>query len=378
MTATPLLGHTVPISADRAPQLSRVALFRIGISTRLIRTRHWEFWPTWVIYLPLWPYIFWLAFRHRSISTCTACNPKIPLGGMVGESKWQILRNLPSSFIIPTALIEPSLIEQRVAMLETIMRERGWSFPIILKPDVGERGAGVRLIDSLCRAREYLTTEQDVVLAQVYHPGPYEAGIFYLRSPDHPKGRIFSITDKRFAAISGDGRSSIRTLIHLHPRYSTQANVFLRRLGPRADRVPEHGEVVPLGIAGNHCQGAMFLDGEHLITQQLELAIDRIAQSGDEFYFGRFDVRYTDPEEFRNGRGFQIIELNGLLSESTNIYDPAMPFWRAQRILRDQWRWAYLIGAANRARGVPVPSWRQVRELIFRADDRSAEQLDSD
>jgi hypothetical protein len=83
----------------------------------------------------------------------------------------------------------------------------------------------------------------------------------------------------------------------------------------------------------------------------LEAAIDRIAQSFEGFYIGRFDVRYSDPEAFKAGRVFAIIELNGVTSESTNLYDPSWSLLRAYRTLAAQWRLTFQIGAANRARG---------------------------
>ena len=163
--------------------------------------------------------------------------------------------------------------------------------------------------------------------------------------PGEPKGRIFSITEKRFAAVTGDGRSTLRTLIWRHPRYRVQADAFLSALAERAENVPDAKESVPVGAIGNHCRGAMFLDGAHLITPQLQAAFDAIAGQTKGFYFGRFDVRFADPLEFAEGRGFSILELNGLLSESTNIYDPRTSYWQAQRVLRRQWSVAFQIGS---------------------------------
>ncbi len=229
----------------------------------------------------------------------------------------------------------------------TAVLQHAWTWPIVLKPDVGERGRGVKLIANRQEAETYLRTTLDPVIAQAFHPGPYEAGIFYVRHPAEPSGRIFSLTDKCFASVTGDGQSALRTLIHRHPRYRLQAPVFLKRLGADAHRVPGRGEQVSIGFAGNHCQGTMFLDGRHLITPALINAIDAIARRTPGFFFGRFDIRYTDPAKLAAGRGFQIVELNGLLSESTNIYDPSTRFWHAQRVLREQWRLAYEVGASN-------------------------------
>jgi len=312
--------------------------------------KRWEFWPAWAIYLPLAPYIGWLAMRHGGLSVCTHANPGIPRGGIVGESKWDILRMLPPESIVPTALIAPGPIGRRAAAVELAVGEGGWSWPIVLKPDVGERGTGVRLVATPTEARAYLLSMPRAVLAQRFHPGPFEAGVFYVRLPGEARGRIFSITDKRFASVEGDGRSTVRALIWGHERYRMQAGAYLAHLAERADEVPASGEVVRIGFAGNHCRGAMFLDGAGLVTPALTVAFDAIAVRTPGFYFGRFDVRYGNEAEFRAGRGFEIVELNGLLSESTNIYDPRTGYWEAQRVLRAQWRLAFEIGARNARR----------------------------
>ncbi len=349
---------TLPMPAPR--QLGRWELLRCKLAARITRLFRWEFWPAWAIYLPLAPYIALLALRHSGLSTCTLANPGIPLGGIVGESKGDILTLLPREAIVPTALIEPAPLPQRMEMLAAVVRDQCWSWPIILKPDVGERGTGVRLVHNADEAHQYLHEQSEAIIAQAYHPGPYEAGVFYIRLPGESSGHIFSITDKRFASVTGDGRSSLRTLIWRHPRYRVQASVFLASLADGGDRIPNAGEVVKLGFMGNHCRGSMFLDGASLITGELTAAIDAIAAATPGFYFGRFDVRYSSIKALMAGQDFRIVELNGLLSESTNIYDPSMSFFRAQGILRRQWRWAYRIGHAIHERGTPRPALAEI------------------
>ena len=48
---------------------------------------------------------------------------------------------------------------------------------------------------------------------------------------------------------------------------------YLEELAGRADHVPAPGEVVPLVEVGTHARGAIFLDGEHLVTPELEAAV---------------------------------------------------------------------------------------------------------
>src|SRR5204863_7531177 len=115
-----------------------------------------------------------------------------------------------------------------------------------------------------------LESQTGTIIVQTYHPGPFEAGVFYIRIPGEKSGRIFSITDKKFPVIVGDGQSTLEQLIWAHPRFRMQAQTFLARHERDADRVLPVGEAFRLAVAGNHCQGTLFLDGYHLITPELE------------------------------------------------------------------------------------------------------------
>jgi hypothetical protein len=318
----------------------------------------------WLFYAPVAAWTACLAFRHRGYRTVTAANPGMPDGGVVGESKFEILARLPQDWIVPTAIVRAGPAERRLDDLALEIERRGWRFPVVLKPDVGQRGAGVRLVRSKAEAAGYLAQQPADVLLQPYHPGPFEAGVFYYRRPGEPSGRVLCITDKHFPAVVGDGSSTIEDLIWRHSRYRMQARTFLMRLGGHAARVPAGGERVPLGIAGNHAQGAMFTDGRHLIAPALEQRIDRIARSYDGFFIGRFDVRYGDREAFMAGTDLAIVELNGATAECTNIYDPAGTLIAAYRQLFLQWRLVFEIGAANRRSGHPVSSTRRLAALI--------------
>lgn len=335
----------------RVLSMSATAAGRAKMIATVSRLWRWEFWPPWLFYLPLVPWIGWLAMRYRGLTVPTACNPGIPHGGVIGESKYAILRQLPADCIVASGLIPPGVIADRVEQLSGMMKARSWSFPLILKPDVGQRGLGLRRIHGLEEAHVYFQNYPAAVLVQTYHPGPFEAGIFYVRMPDEPTGRIFSITDKHFPVVHGDGSSSVEELIWRDPRLRMQAKTFFARLGAGVDRVPARGERVGLAVAGNHCQGTLFRDGAHRITPQLEQRIDAIARAFPGFFFGRFDIRYADPDALARGEASGIVELNGLLSESTNVYDPSWRLARAYRVLFRQWTLAFAVGDANRRLG---------------------------
>lgn len=343
----------------------------------LARLRHHEFWPAWFFYLPLVPYLMWLSVRHRGVGVFSACNPGITNGGgFVGESKGAIMSSLPrTGAVLPTRLIGKGALEARMEGLRAEMaREPSFEFPIILKPDAGERGHAVRLVRDFEQALEYFRGNSSPVVAQPYAAGPCECGIMWIRRADSLAGReegdergtgyIYSVTRKSFPHVKGDGVHTLARLISMHPRLRLQEGVFLARLGDRAGEVPSKGEEVRLAVSGNHCQGTMFTDGADLITAELSRVIDELAvgfKGGLDF--GRFDVRYTSDEDLRRGLGVSIVEVNGVTSESTNLYDPGRGVWWAYGVLFGQWRRLYELGAARRAAGVRALTLGQLWSL---------------
>ena len=65
------------------------------------------------------------------------------------------------------------------------------------------------------------------------------------------------------------------------------------------------------------------------------------------------------------GRNLTILELNGVTSESTDIYDPKNGLLAAYRILRRQWRLAFAIGARNRAAGAETTGLLALARLAW-------------
>jgi hypothetical protein len=337
------------------------------------RWRHWEFWPAWLFYPPVVLYAAWLAIKHRSLAIVTVANPGIFTGGMVGESKMATLKELSATspdFTAWAELIEGADPEARLQSLTAIRARLGIDLPFILKPDLGQRGDGVRFVREEAQAIDYLTNVNVPMVVQEYAPGPFEAGIFYYRFPHESRGKIFAITEKIFPVITGDGRSTIADLVWRDPRARLIADKYLQRLGERQEAVLLQGESLKMVEAGNHAKGCIFRDGMRLWTQELETCLDGISQKLNGFFIGRYDLRFSSEADLRAGKNFQIIELNGASSEASSIYDSRNSLWSAYRTLFRQWELVFAIGAANRKLGctptrvgVVWKTWRDYHRL---------------
>jgi membrane protein DedA with SNARE-associated domain len=363
------VGAGLLVGGVMAWVLIRIAL---GVSTwrgrrlwlsRWRRLTRWEFWPMWAVYPPVVLYGIWLGFKHRGFTVFTAANPGIGAGGgLVGESKSDILSGLADAggTVAAWVLVPPGADAARLEIVRRFANAHG--YPLVLKPDVGERGAGVVIVRDEAGANAALTGAPEALIAQAYVPG-VEYGVFYYRHPRAASGQILAITDKRMPELTGDGRRTWEELILADARAVCMAEFFLKKFSARLDEVPAAGERLALTELGTHCRGALFLDGAHLLTPELHAAVERTSRAFIGFYFGRYDVRTTSEAAFRAGN-FKVIELNGLTSEATSIYDPRHSVWFGWRMLMRQWRLAFEIGAANRERGVRVLAVREIWSLL--------------
>ena len=331
---------------------------RLLVSTWRRWTR-WEFWPPWIFYPPVLAYVADLMVKHRSATLFTAANPAIVAGGFIGESKYDILQRLSGAgeYVARSTLLDGNLTTaEKMCAVKRFMTDQQLTFPIVLKPNYGQRGSGVVVVRSAGVLEDCVSQPSGDTIVQEYIDGA-EFGVFYYRRPSEPHGHIFSVTEKKFPAVVGDGRRTLEQLILHDDRAVCAARLYCDRHRHKLSSVPADGETFPLVELGTHCRGAMFLDGGWVLTQALEERFDAIAQGFDGFYFGRFDVRVGGGlESFRAGHGFKIIELNGVTSEATHIYHPGTPLTTAYRVLMRQWRIAFEIGAENQDRDVSPTS----------------------
>lgn len=320
-----------------------------------------EFWPMWAFYPPIMLYAGWLMLRYRGTLLPTVANPSFPGGGFFGESKAEILalamQHVPE-WVAPFVPVDRpespgSGIEVERDAALALLAAAGIALPVVAKPDLGCRGAGVKLVRSAADLQAYLQgfPAGARLLLQRLVPFEGEAGIFYCRRPGQAQGRIVSITLKYFPYVSGDGQRTLRQLILDDPRAGKLSHLYLKRHVARLDSVPAAGESIRLAFAGSHSRGAIFRNGTHLVTPEMEAQFDAIAKRLPEFHFGRFDLRFESFADVQRGRGFTIVEINGAGAESTHIWDRRTGLLEAWRDLMRQYRWLFEIGHANRARG---------------------------
>lgn len=340
------------------------------------RLSAWEYWPSWLVFPPLALDLVRLAIVHRTPAVFSACNRGIPFGGLVGESKGDILDLFPRGDAGGAAaggaggvavaryvrLAKAAPLGERLAAVRPFLA----AGRCVLKPDQGERGAGVAVVRDEASARAWLAACPFDAIVQEFVEGA-EFGVAWCRDPRTGKGEIHSIAHKVLPQVTGDGERSLEDLILADDRAAPMARFHFAAHEGRLETVPGAGEIVRLGDLGTHARGATFFDARELATPALREAFERFLQDVPGVDFGRFDLRAPDADALREGRDIRILEFNGVTGEAAHVYQPGYPWRRGIADMIAHMRRAAAIGAANRAAGHRPATLGQLARVVVAA-----------
>jgi len=324
-----------------------------------VKLFHWEYWPFGIIQLPLFFMWLWYSLRERSFFYFSASNPGILSGGMMGESKYEVLSLVPEEVKPRTILIKKSSTPEELAQH---LKKNNLEFPLIFKPDLGERGWMVRRINNEVEAAQYLSEIKIDFIAQELVELPLEFGVYYVRFPNEERGRVNSITAKEFLSVKGDGKKTLQELILANDRALLQFETLAEKYGSRMQEILPTGKEEVLVSIGNHCLGTKFLNANHLITPTLSDSFDRISKRIKGFYFGRYDLRCATIADLEKGN-VKIVELNGCGAEPSHIYHPDASLLKGVKDLITHWQNLYRVSRENHQLGVAYLSFQEGRSI---------------
>lgn len=306
--------------------------------------------------LPLVLIWAWFALRARRLFFFTAVNPAIETGGMWGESKFNILKRIPSTHVPATLFIKKGTDFQEVLMK---MEDIGLRYPVIAKPNVGERGFLVCKIQNESELKQYVQKNPLDFLIQKFVDLPLELAVMHHRYPGNSAGTVTSICIKETLKVTGDGQSTIRQLMEEKTRASLQIARFEKESPHTLDKILPRGQTLELEPIGNHCRGTKFLNGNKHIDNRLTAVFDKVAMQMEDIFYGRFDLKCQSIDDLRNGGNFQVLEYNGIGAEPAHIYDPAYPLPEKYRDIYRHWRVIYRIYKIQKRRKVKCMTPRE-------------------
>ncbi len=319
----------------------------MAFSTKIKKIKNWEHWPSPLFYIPILPYYFKCAYQAKSLTFILNTNPAIKYSGHGMESKYDVLQLFPKNLIPKTIKVHPN---SSLKSILYYLKNEQINFPIIAKPDIGFRGLLVKKINTPSDLQSYINTIDVDILLQEWIDFPNECGLFYTRIPGEKKGTITSLTLKKFLKVYGDGRSSLEELILREERASIYLDVLKKIHKENIYKIPEKDKEITLTVIGNHSKGTQFLNGNHLINEELIESFNTLNNNSKGWYYGRLDIKYHNFEDLILGKNYKILELNGILAEPTHIYDASIPnasYISAVKTIKEHWRIINKIATIN-------------------------------
>lgn len=182
--------------------------------------------------------------------------------------------NITKGYILEKIGCEYNLNSKLIKSLEDL---KNIKFPSIFKPDVcSGNNRGVFKVNNKEEAIKILKEANELYISQDFYDSEYEAMVLYEKHPFQKKGNIVSIVLKQIPKKWKPLRC--KTILSKDEQKLT--NCFLRN---------------------------------DLITDKLEKKIRNISDKLPNFYAGRYDIRFSNLDDFKNGINFKVIELNGVM-----------------------------------------------------------------
>lgn len=289
--------------------------------------KKYEFWHPRIFEAPYYAFLgVQCLLKGMGVRSLAKANYCLDHGEIGIGSKLETQLAFDQGFFLPTIRLETNLSnDEKERKLRAFIADH--QYPIILKSDVGCVGKGVCKISSDQELAAKIPLLLGDYIVQKFTPLKEEYGIFYVRHKGQPQ--ITGINKKHFPSITGNGKDNILTLAKQHPRHTHHWDTFLQYFDTQ--QIPGEGEHLQLSFIGSHTMGCMFTDDTYLMTPAIEQTIFSLFESQPGFNFGRLDVKTANEASFKKG-DFVVIEVNGIASLPTHMFDPKYSVWQAYDI----------------------------------------------
>jgi len=293
----------------------------------------------------------WLFYilKSRSVWYFTPSNPKLTFGGMEGEPKREMYDLLPPHLFPTTVNILPEVHFDEVL---NQIQLNSLTYPFVVKPEIGGQGILFRKIDNETQLRNYHHHVPIEYIMQAMITYPMEVSVFYIRHPKAAKGKVTGFLHKIPLHIVGDGTSTVKELIIVHPKAAKKRDEHLAKHADSLDSVLAEGEKYILSYAANHNRGALFVDLKEHIDEKLVAVFDQLSHEINDFFYGRYDIMCSNVEDLKNGKNYSIIEYNGCGAEPNHFYDTGYTLLGAYAEILAHWKDLYQISRYNRKQGI--------------------------
>lgn len=291
------------------------------------------FWISKQYYWQSMAYYLYNAAKYQSLTFFSACNPSLSFGGMLADNKTEAYNFIPKRYL-PQMLTYVAGDDLRMQL-----QQHGLIFPVIVKPNMGFKGYGVRECKNIAELEAYINEldHDKEWLIQEYIDKKCEYSIMYYRFPESEDFGITSISSKKYPSVIGDGVRTMEMLIDKYENAFVDKEFLQLKWKSSPNPIPIKGQEVVLHHIGNYSRGSKFYSLMQESDFSISQAMHKVFNSVEEIYFCRFDIKADSMDDVRNG-DFKIMEINGAKSEPLHIYDPQYGFWDRIKYVHAHWK----------------------------------------
>jgi len=331
----------------------------------------WEKAPWAIQFLPMIVKHFW------HLHLLTAVNPGMGgFSGLTGISKKSINDRLNEDFRPDNLFFKKVPTTAQVFKTFKKKYKKALPYPIICKPNMGERATGVTFISCEEKLQSYLETAQPNFLLEVFYDTKKEFGLSWMQDVESSEYTIVSLVEKKIPFVKGDGKKTLQMLIDKKCAVMSISPEKAEKIRSGFDKktlksVPEKQEEITIVRTASISYGTKFkkISIPKSSRRKLSDLIEKMITNKKGLFLGRFDLRSDSVENILKGN-VKIIELNGLGGMPLEIYEPQISIDKKYDILSAYFEDVLDFAKKNieYGRGFPSPKLaghKHVYKMIF-------------
>jgi hypothetical protein len=294
----------------------------------------WEKAPWVVQFLPLIVKHFW------HLHLLNAVNPGMDgFSGLTGVSKKSINDRLNDNFRPDNLFFKKVSTTTQVLKAFEEKYKRTLPYPLICKPDIGERATGVTFIYCDEQLQVYLKTARPNFILEAFCDTKREFGLSWIQDPESEEYTIVSLVEKQIPFVVGNGKQALISLVENKCASMKVAPEKTEKIlsgfsEQEQKSIPYKGAEITIVRTASISYGTKFkkISIPKASRKKLSDLIGKMIAEKDGVFVGRFDLRSDSVEDLLQGK-VKIIELNGIGGMPLEIYEPHLSISKKYEIL---------------------------------------------
>ena len=326
----------------------------------------WSHCPWPVQFLPVITKFF------TQLGKINAVNPGLSgMSGLMGMSKIEVNNRLNSDFR-PRNIFCKKLPSTKKELEKKFSEkyDKKITFPVIIKPDIGERSTGVQFILEE-NIDNYLikNIRKTNFIIEEFIPYSREFGLSWIREPNTKNYDVIAFTERITPRAQPDGKNSLEKCIEKRCRelsisHEKQAKIFAGFSKKELDAIDFKATSFVRTASISYGTSLKRIQLDTATKSRLSELISDLIIDNKGIHAGRFDIKANNIDELL-AKKCSIIEMNGVAGAPLDIYDNEIPIPEKYEILFNYFDQVLAIAEKNIAKekGIHISKITGIKEL---------------